>query len=113
MSQQTGIPLVYSRGCGESGVHDLIGSYDVGHPAILVAHTLTPQIHRLIQQAKRVGLEIASAVVLVDTGYQPDNVTVYGVWSLAAIVSELADTQMIPAGQAEAVQQFLNEKSAL
>lgn len=34
LSLRTGVPLVYSRGSDGPGVEDLVGAYDVGHPAL-------------------------------------------------------------------------------
>ena len=112
INQQTGVPLVYSRGCGDNPVHDLIGAYDVGHPAVLITNTVDDSVNSFIQKAGRVGLIIEQIVVLMDTGYRPDDVTVRCVWSLDEIVIELATAGQLPAGQAKAVRELLRQKSA-
>src|SRR5690349_104106 len=34
LSLRTNVPLVYSRGSSAEPVHDLVGAYDIGHPAV-------------------------------------------------------------------------------
>ncbi|MEL6269041.1 MAG: hypothetical protein AAFU54_21865 [Chloroflexota bacterium] len=67
VSTQTGIPLVYSRGTGESTVKDLVGAYDINHPTLLLANTTTGDgaLGQLQTDARRVGLLTTYALVLI------------------------------------------------
>jgi hypothetical protein len=66
ISLRTQIPLVYSRGKGQDPVHDLVGAYDVGHPAVMITNTLPPpsQTQQFIAQAQKVGLHIHQTIAL-------------------------------------------------
>lgn len=73
-SLQSGIPLVYSLNTDRAPVHDLVGAYDVGHPAALVTLVLVDLVDLtgFIQRMKRVGLEtqhVYSIVSLADTDH--------------------------------------------
>jgi hypothetical protein len=68
VSLQTKIPLVYSRGKGESPVLDWVGAYDVGHPAALLCNTL-PDRETLAgwhKQLTSVGLQLAQVIAIVE-----------------------------------------------
>jgi hypothetical protein len=107
LALHTGIPLVYSRGKGESAAYDLVGAYDVGHPALLVVNSIHADLPRLIGQCRGVGLEIKAALELVSLGYAIEAVPSYAVTSLKALIHELVLEKAIPEKQAEAVLQSL------
>ncbi|MBC8171328.1 MAG: hypothetical protein H7X77_06635 [Anaerolineae bacterium] len=67
VSLETGIPLIYSRGHGEVPVYDLVGAYDVGHPAALVMNIFeqSAMIANLQSNAHRVGLNIEFGVAVL------------------------------------------------
>ncbi|MDX2160603.1 MAG: hypothetical protein SF162_04680 [bacterium] len=110
VSLSTGHPLVYQAHSG--GEIDLIGAYDIGHPATLITHVLarhTP-IHPLIAHARRVGLDIRQVVTLIDAGHDslsvPD-LQVDGVLHLAAMIDQWVSNGELPAGQAAAVKAWM------
>ncbi len=60
VSQQSQIPLVYSRGNTEAPVFDLVGAYDVGHPTAMFVHVIedTNILADFVKRAESVGLRI-------------------------------------------------------
>ena len=40
LSLRLNVPLVYSKGTGTSPVDDLVGAYDIGHPALLITNSV-------------------------------------------------------------------------
>lgn len=110
LSLKSHIPLVYSKGSDESPVNDLIGAYDVGHPALLVTNVLTRHndgITRLLRNGRRVGLEIQQVAAVLQIGKPAiyDDVTLYSLFTLESIIEQ--SKGMIPQGQAVAVQKWL------
>jgi hypothetical protein len=103
LALHTGIPLVYSRGKGEGAALDLVGAYDVGHPALLVVNSIRPDISHLIAQCRGVGLEIESILELVSLGGQIEGIPGYCMTSLKALIYDLKQKSLIPEKQAEAV----------
>jgi hypothetical protein len=103
LALHTGIPLVYSRGKGESAAYDLVGAYDVGHPALLVVNSIEADMSRLIGQCRGVGLEIKAILELVSLGNAIEGFPNYSVTSLKALIHELLLEKAIPEKQAEAV----------
>ncbi|GAB4519126.1 MAG: hypothetical protein OHK0046_27670 [Anaerolineae bacterium] len=110
VSVKTGIPLVYSRGTNQSGVRDLVGAYDVGHPALLLCNVWAGDGYTLdlIDKARKVGLEIDTAVALLDMRNMPvDAVLLRPILRFNETVAHLAEIGRIPAGQAAAVQAWI------
>jgi orotate phosphoribosyltransferase len=103
LALHTGIPLVYSRGKGKGTAFDLVGAYDVGHPALLVVNSIQPNIYRLIAQCRSVGLEIEAILELVSLGNEFDGIPSYAMTSLKALIYELKQNSLIPEKQAQAV----------
>jgi hypothetical protein len=103
LALHTGIPLVYSRGRGEGAAFDLVGAYDVGHPALLVVNSISTDVPELINRCRGVGLEIAAILELVSLGNLIDGIPSYAVSSLKAIIRQLVLDNAIPEKQAEAV----------
>lgn len=99
VSQRTAIPLVYST--GQPGVYDLVGAYDVGHPALLLANTWHKGLSALIEKAGRVGLDIVTTRVIASNGDIPSLI------DLPEMVETLRQDGFLPSGQADAVQQWL------
>jgi adenine/guanine phosphoribosyltransferase-like PRPP-binding protein len=114
MSQRLGLPLVYSRGRGETPTHDLVGAYDVGHPALLVSliHDDERVLDHLMRSAASVGLETVSAAALIDLGSSTD-VTQRprrSVWTLRGLIDELIGQGIIPPDQAATVREWLTRR---
>lgn len=101
----SGVPLVYSRGRGEDAVFDLVGAYDIGHPALLIAHTIDLDAVTLIAKARRVGLEIGTCATLLDTGrvHMPDGIVSHALFPMAAWADYLEAEGDLPRGQADAI----------
>jgi hypothetical protein len=90
MAVKTGIPLIYSRGRGETPLYDLVGAYDVGHRACLLTHTLSAadEIQRVIQAGEKTGFSTPYILAIVDDGHWlPDNVDAETLISLADIAA--------------------------
>jgi len=104
------VPLVYSRGTGREGVYDLLGAYDVGHPALFVANTWQNSHEGLIHKAKKVGLEIHTAWVLMTTGKvtaNMPNLTIHSLFRLEDVMLDLHTAKKLPTGQVDAVLAWL------
>jgi orotate phosphoribosyltransferase len=111
VSLQTGVSLAYSRGKGESPVFDLVGAYDVGHPAILLLNIWdgNGSALELINNARRVGLEIQTIVAIFSLQTTiSESIEVLSLLNLIDTVKGLADYQHLPVGQAQAVMTWLS-----
>ncbi|MEO1286819.1 MAG: hypothetical protein AAFV93_03555 [Chloroflexota bacterium] len=95
ISLQLGTSLVYSRGHSEAPVHDLVGAYDIGHPACLIVNTLPPDIHTFLTNAQKVGLEIHSILEIVSTGINIEGIDQYSIVTMTALVHELQQANLI------------------
>jgi len=106
VSLRTGIPLVYSRGAGEAPVFDLIGAYDIGHPTLLLTNSLgwNDSPTTLIKGACRVGLEVHTALPILEVRSEPSDFSVKPLLRLADMVNELD----LPPHHAQAVLQWIN-----
>jgi hypothetical protein len=112
LSLETGIPLVYSRGSERDAVHDLVGAYDIGHPAVLVANSWTDSqtTHQFIYNARKVGLDIQRAVALLEIHpLRVSGLTAFRMLTLSEVVNTLEKENRLPAGQAAAVRQWLQK----
>lgn len=78
VSMKTDIPLVYSQGTEANPVRDLVGAYDVGHPAVLILNTLHDFqfLEQFTMQASRVGLDIEQIIVLLCSENTPETVSI-------------------------------------
>lgn len=110
LSLHTGVPLVYSRGRGEEPVNDLVGAYDIGHPAVLITtvYGVDSDVNRLAASAGRVGLDVRQIVAVVGVATERRDSPIHALIRLADVVTELESSGVIPAGQAEAVRQWLS-----
>jgi hypothetical protein len=98
VSLATGIPLVYSQGQGAAAVYDLVGAYDVGHPAALLMNVLDQpeSIAKLQANAHRVGLNIQYGVAILGLSTSE---LVEPLIRLDEMVDSLAAKKMLPANQ--------------
>ncbi len=107
LSLRTRIPLVYSRSGGEAAVFDLVGAYDIGHPALLIANSVGFKASptALVQSARRVGLEIHTLVAILEARAEPPppDVDVVSLFRLRDIVGAMAASGALPDGQARRV----------
>ena len=103
LSVGTGIPLVYSQGRGAAPVHDLVGAYDVGHPAILFIGEYSAATSQLIRNCQRVGLQIEQVVALVGHEDQIGDISVKPLVDFGMMLEELTEKGLLPKPQAEAI----------
>lgn len=101
------ISLVYSRGRGEAPVYDLVGAYDVGHPAVLLVGEYTPATEPLIANCARVGLEVRSVIALVGSSTLNTTVPCAVVVDLHEMITQLEADGLVPAHQAQAIRASL------
>ncbi len=107
ISLHTSVSLVYSRGRGELPVYDLVGAYDVGHPACLVVNSITPDIHTFLINAQKVGLEIHTILEIVSLGQKIANIDNRSVFTIQELIHELRLSNAIPDNMAQTVLQSL------
>jgi adenine/guanine phosphoribosyltransferase-like PRPP-binding protein len=77
LALRTGIPLVYSRGRGESAVVDFVGAYDIGHRALLIVNAVEVEssnaLAGMITRAAGVGLDVVGVQAILRVGEgEPD-----------------------------------------
>jgi hypothetical protein len=110
LSYLANVPLVYSKGTSREGVHDLLGAYDVGHPALFIANTWQQSHEALIHKAQKVGLEIDVAWVIIS--YRKaiiPNIKIHNLFKLEDVLFELHSAQKLPTGQVDAVLEWLEK----
>jgi hypothetical protein len=115
LSLKTGIPLVYSRGNNDAPVHDLVGAYDIGHPALLLANDLheEDELAGLMNNARQVGLEIERLLVIVDDGTSRlDLLPVTSLVHLPTMVDQLVEDGLLPVGHATVVKHWFQVANA-
>ena len=103
-------PLVYSRGSAEPPVTDLVGAYDIGHSAALIAGTLDDgeRLAQLASGARRVGLDARAGIAIVDLGIAPvANMEMRALFMLPDAVDELVASGDLPSRQARAVHDWI------
>lgn len=108
VSARSGISLVYSRGKGEVPVHDLVGAYDVGHPACLLVNYMSVDVEPFMEKAQRVGLEIHTIVEVMHTGYVPAvHQRLISAYRLNEVIRALQHSGNIPDGQAQQILTYI------
>lgn len=110
LSLETGVPLVYSRGSGDSSVSDLVGAYDIGHPALLLTSVLSDDgdVLKLAASASRVGLETRRVLCVLNLRVAPLNAyPVSAVLPIDLVVDELTADNLLPAHEGRALQAWL------
>ncbi|MCE2490818.1 MAG: hypothetical protein J4G17_12715 [Anaerolineae bacterium] len=98
------IPLVYCQG------DELVGAYDIGHPALLLAcgHEQDVELLALMRSAGRVGLEVCALVSLLDSGRDRlGKVPVHALLDFEELVQDLVSGGALPAGQGRQVERWL------
>lgn len=113
LSLRTSVPLVYSRGTQDAPVFDLVGAYDIGHPAALLANDLTQleDVERLWTEARCVGLDIRRVLVIVDEGQPvPEKYGLEALLLLPDMVRQLIATRRLPAGHGQSTLDWLNRR---
>ncbi len=104
---ETKLSLVYSKGQGAITAYDLVGAYNSGHNALLVATTLAEDqpLQPLIKKAEQVGLNIQGVLTLfnLETQARFTNIPVMTVFSIIEVITHLTNLGRLPPGQAETV----------
>lgn len=103
IAQKEGISLVYSRGGNLQPVHDLVGAYDVGHPACLLLNIITANVPKFIADCQQVGLNINNIVALITSQQSIADIPVLSVLSLENIIAELHEAGQVPTHQMQVV----------
>lgn len=111
ISLQTSVSLVYSRGRGETPVYDLVGAYDVGHPACLVVNCITPDLSKFLHDAHKVGLEIHTILEIISLGHRIQDIDNRSVFTMQELIHELRLSNAIPDNMAQAVLQNIENKN--
>jgi hypothetical protein len=106
---RTGVPLVYSRGSGDQPVSDLIGAYDIGHPALLLTNSVGWEAYPtpLIAGARRVGLKVHTLLTILETRRVKQAVAVISLLRLGELVGDMEAAGRIPARHAQAVLEWV------
>lgn len=111
ISGSLNMPLIYSRGRGETAVRDLCGAYDVGHPTALITSVFddSAALMKLVRQAASVGLEVQHIYCLIDLDNLLEIKTPrIALWRMHDVLQVLEDQRAIPAGQASIAREWLN-----
>jgi hypothetical protein len=108
MSLSSGLPLVYSRGTGAAPTHDMVGAYDIGHPACLLANQTNQTLESLIKNASQVGIEVTEIISIVDdSSVQLKAIKMQSLIHLDSAIDHLQASQYLPSGQANAVRYWI------
>jgi orotate phosphoribosyltransferase len=111
LALKSGIPLVYSRGGEDEPAFDLVGAYDIGHPAIFVANVAGYGAHeRLLSTARRVGLNVHSIACLIDLGVSSELPRV-SLFHIQDVLAAMLERGALPVGQVRAVEMWLEGKT--
>jgi hypothetical protein len=105
LSLETQIPLVYSLGTKAAGVHDLIGAYDVGHPACLLLNTWPDDatVQGVIHKAEAVGLQIEAVMVLFSLNLLEFSHPVHVMVDVSMMLQSRAEEGVLPAQLAQTI----------
>jgi hypothetical protein len=107
LTLKTGIPLVYSRGGEQEPAYDLVGAYDIGHPAVFITNVVGMTDHSaLLSSVRRVGLDVRSVITLIDLSAASE-LPISALFRLTNLVDVLVEREELPRGQAAAVKDWL------
>lgn len=116
LALETGISLVYSRGQGKEAVYDLAGAYNIGHASVLLVNTTETLLFLggFIAGARRVGLDIHTAVAIFDPGTAAPkaDITARAIINLPDALEILAAQGELPIQQASTVRAWIAEQRA-
>lgn len=114
VSQMLDIPLVYSRGKIDAPVHDLVGAYDVGHPAAFIVNGYDGQTDAMLQaltrSAARVGLHLAGGIAVVSLKRVEDINRVKPLITLVDALADLVADGWLTGPQRETVARWLDRQ---
>jgi hypothetical protein len=110
LSLQGDVPLVYSRGTDDPAVFDLVGAYDIGHPAALVTNVFgdNDSTLKLAKKSEGVGLEIRRAVCVLNLRARLFSAfPVTALLSLDDLLDDFVRTRVLPERESRAVRAWL------
>ncbi|MDQ7024784.1 MAG: hypothetical protein Q9P44_04420 [Anaerolineae bacterium] len=102
VAQKEGVSLVYNRSGSGQPVDDLVGAYDIGHPACLLLNSITTDVPKFISGCQQVGLNIHTILALMTSQQSIGDIPILSVFSLENIIGELHETGQIPTHQMQA-----------
>ncbi len=116
LSLHTQKPLVYSRGGKLSPAYDLVGAYDVGHPAVLLTNVIVDgeALKPLIGAANRVGLAVHTIISIFSLSQYIalDDITVTALLPIHQVLAYLGEigylTEHFIASMYQMLSQFEN-----
>ncbi len=112
VSLRTGIPLIYSRGIGESPAFDLVGAYDSGRAAAVLMNAFSDSesLLSLIWRVRKVGLNVSTVMGLIDfeSGFSSD-CAMLSLVNLTGVMDALNEKALIPAGQITSVYEWIRQ----
>lgn len=106
---ETGIPLVISREDGSAGPCDLVGAFDIGHPAALIALTSKDVPQALLGHARHFGLDVRCVCALLEIEQPALSIPASAVIRLPELTARLMAEQRLPAQQGQAALDWLAE----
>lgn len=110
LALKSGIPLVYRRGGEDEPAFDLVGAYDIGHPAVLVTNVAGEVSQtQFLATARRVDLNVQSVACLIDLGIESD-LPVVSLFRMREVLAGLLERGVLPHGQVRAVEDWLEAK---
>lgn len=113
ISLRLSLPLVYSR-YNVGIAPELVGAYDIGHPAILIVNSTGVVDHtQFVRSAGRVGLVITAIYALLDYGIDLSFPESQRLFTLEEYVDFLVSNNKLPAGQASSVTTWLAAQRSL
>jgi hypothetical protein len=96
------MPMVYYAG------QDMIGAYDVGHPASLLVNEIDPaKVEQIIRHAERVGLEVRMIITLSAGQLPIPGIDVFSVFQKEQLLAALAGS----GSQLAAVRKYLTDRA--
>jgi len=106
---RTNLPVIYSHSRGTT--YDLVGAYDIGHPAVLLVNTVEADYtSQLLRAAQRVGLEIHTVIAIADVrNPQIQEIPIHNIISLEETITQLQQRGRLPKGQAEQVIDWIGQ----
>ncbi|HYO88556.1 MAG TPA: hypothetical protein VER79_07895 [Candidatus Limnocylindrales bacterium] len=107
LALEAGLPLVIARGNGSAGPSDLVGAFDIGHPAALVALTLDDVSPVLLGNAHSFGLEVQFACALLEIRPLSPSIPAQALMCLPDVTARLVADKHLPAGLGRAVTAWL------
>lgn len=114
LALESDIPLIYSRGRGEAAAFDLVGAYDSGHTAKLITGVFDygQSIHKLLDEARSVGLRVNSVIALIDLETNPpvESLQVQSALTLAEAAEALTEGGWLSSHQQQAVLQWIEDR---